>query len=129
MKFDYAARKMTYFLDVDGCITEQVATMHSAQLRGPLRLLPGVIAKLDELEAAGHCIVLCSARKECCRTEFEHTLRLAGVFWDQLIMGLPNGARVLVNDVKEGRVDSAYAVNVKRNTSIDTVPASLEGLK
>jgi len=45
-------------------------------------------------------------------------LRNVGIFWDDLIMGLSNGPRVIINDVKVGGEDRALGYNVQRNLGI-----------
>jgi len=45
-------------------------------------------------------------------------LHETGIFYDQLVMGLPTGPRVLVNDAKPDGMKTAYAVNLVRDTGI-----------
>ena len=60
----------------------------------------------------------CHGRKKSHRKQLERQLRKAGIFWDELIMGLSNGPRVIINDVKEGGEDRALGYNVVRNLGI-----------
>ena len=48
------------------------------------------------------------------RLTTEKQLREAGIFWDQLVMGLGPGKRYLINDKNDGD-DTAFAINVERN--------------
>ena len=45
-----------------------------------------------------------------------------GIVYDQLIMGVGGGPRVLINDLKPGKdFNTATAFNLKRNTGIINV--------
>jgi hypothetical protein len=66
----------------------------------------------------GHYIILTTARPEGVRASTERQLHEAGIFYDQLVMGLPTGPRVLVNDAKPDGMKTAHAVNLVRDTGI-----------
>jgi len=110
----------TYFIDLDGVLTKHHGVSHSHQVLEPLILLPGALSFLDKLERNEDVIVLCTARKESHRGLLEEQLRTQGIFWDILIMGLPHGPRVLVNDKKDGW-DMALAINVNRNEGVESL--------
>ena len=105
----------TIFLDLDGTILNHVHSI-SEVYETPAFLLNGVRQKLNAWDSAGHRIILTTARKESTR---EHTVRqLAelGVAYDQLIMGLTTGPRILVNDkLRDTDPDRALAINVTTN--------------
>jgi len=117
-------RKKTYFIDLDGVVVVNDSKCHSEQINKRVVLISGTVAVFDELERDGHTIILCTCRKECCRRELERDLRIAGLYWDVLIMGLPNGVRYLINDTKDGK-ETAYAVTIPRNEGISTCIRSL----
>jgi len=107
----------TIFCDIDGtlCIHhEDIIRQHSEELV----LLPDTIDVLKEWERKGYRLILVTGRKESHRKELEQQLKNAGIFWDKLIMGLSNGPRVIINDVKNDGIDRALSFNVKRNTGI-----------
>jgi hydroxymethylpyrimidine pyrophosphatase-like HAD family hydrolase len=107
----------TIFCDIDGtlCIHhEDIVRQHSEELQ----LLPETIEVLKQWERSGHRIILTTGRKKSHRKQLESQLRNAGIFWDELIMGLSNGPRVIVNDVKKGGEDRALSCNVARNKGI-----------
>jgi len=110
----------TYFIDLDGVLTKHHGVSHSHQVLEPLILLPGALSFLDKLERNEDVIVLCTARKESHRGLLEEQLRTQGIFWDILIMGLPHGPRVLVNDKKDG-CDMTLAINVNRNEGVESL--------
>ena len=107
----------TIFCDIDGTLCvhhEDIIRQH----REELSLLPETLDVLKEWERSGHRLILVTGRKESHRKQLEKQLRNAGIFWDKLIMGLSNGPRVIVNDVKEGGEDRALGFNIKRNMGI-----------
>ena len=64
-------------------------------------------------------IILVTGRKECTRSETESQLRYHGLVWDQLVMGIGGGVRVLINDKKplhEG--DTATGITIERNIGL-----------
>lgn len=52
----------------------------------------------------------------------EEQLEAAGIFYDQLIMGIGGGVRVLINDLKPGSDEqTAIAFNIKRDIGISKI--------
>ena len=107
----------TIFCDIDGTLCvhhEDIVRQHSEDLQ----LLPETIEVLKQWEKSGHRVILVTGRKESHRAQLEQQLRNVGIFWDDLIMGLSNGPRVIINDVKVGGEDRALGYNVQRNLGI-----------
>ncbi len=107
----------TIFCDIDGTLCvhhEDIIKQHSHELI----LLPETLEVLKEWERKQYRVILVTGRKESHREQLENQLRDAGIFWDGLIMGLSNGPRVLVNDVKVEGEDRALSFNIKRNQGI-----------
>ena len=107
----------TIFCDIDGTLCvhhEDIIRQH----REELSLLPETLDVLKVWERSGHRLILVTGRKESHRDQLEQQLRNAGIFWDKLIMGLSNGARVIVNDVKPEGEQRALGYNVLRNMGI-----------
>ena len=123
--------RKTIFCDIDGTLVEfphgnlEVIVDENHDMVA----LPGTVAKLWEWESKGYNIILTTGRKESMRDATEKQLRRAGIFWDQLIMGLGPGKRILINDMvpKEyhsGIVehkDNAQVINLKRDEGISEV--------
>jgi hydroxymethylpyrimidine pyrophosphatase-like HAD family hydrolase len=113
--------KKTIFLDIDGCIFKHKGNL-STQIKNISELLPGVLEKLNEWEAAGHKIILVTGRKESMRKLTEEQLTSAGVFYDQLIMGVNRGQRILINDLKPDTGEiTAVAIQLIRNEGLKNV--------
>tara|TARA_R100000008_G_scaffold55346_1_gene33951 strand:- start:174 stop:521 length:348 start_codon:yes stop_codon:yes gene_type:complete len=107
----------TIFCDIDGTLCvhhEDIVRQHSEELQ----LLPGTLHVLKEWEKKGYRLILVTGRKESHRKELERQLKNAGIFWDYLIMGLSNGVRVMINDMKEEGQERSYGINVVRNLGI-----------
>jgi hypothetical protein len=113
--------KKTIFLDIDGCIIKHTGDMNQ-QIENPGELLPGVKEKFVEWDRAGHTIILTTGRRESLRAVTEAMLLKLGLFYDQLIMGLPRGPRVLINDFKPGNdANMAWGICVPRNEGLTNV--------
>jgi hypothetical protein len=112
---------MTIFLDIDGCILKHHGSM-VGQINNLPVLLPGVLEKFIEWDRAGHVIILTTGRRESTRKLTENALASLGLFWDQLIMGVGRGKRVIINDLKpDGDGNTCEAINVIRNEGLTNV--------
>ena len=66
--------------------------------------------------------MMLSSRRESARKITEQQLSELGIFYDQLIMGLGGGIRVVVNDRKKNKTDdTAIAINLDRNYGIKEI--------
>ena len=107
----------TIFCDIDGTLCvhhEDIVKQHSEELI----LLPETLEVLKEWEKKQYKIILVTGRKESHRNDLEKQLKNAGLFWDELIMGLSNGPRVVINDIKSENQIRALSYNVMRNKGI-----------
>lgn len=111
----------TWLIDIDGTIFA-----HNPRLSGDHdgldagledTLLPGV-AQFWESLPDEDCIILLSARHPRYRTMTESALRAHGLRYDEIILGLPKGERLLLNDVKPGGLLTAHAVNLGRDAGL-----------
>ena len=110
--------KKTLFIDIDGCLIKHRGNM-SSQVTGEAEVLPGVLDKLNEWDALEYMIILTTGRRESLRSLTEHQLWNVGIFYDQLIMGLNRGERVVINDKKPyGDMVVASGIELNRNEGI-----------
>ena len=108
----YTKKNNTYFIDLDGTIFTHAHRY--SNLKNAAKLLPGVKETLDELDSRGDTIILVSARKEGARAFTERLLEEHLIPYDQLILGVSQGCRVVVNDVLTPNcLPRARAVNVQ----------------
>jgi uncharacterized HAD superfamily protein len=107
----------TYFIDIDGTIVPHLSNTYLDEVVQnniiiEENLLPGVKEfwnKLDESDK----VIFTTARTEKHRVLTEHTLKRHQLRYDVLLMDLPSGPRVLINDYVDEH--KAFAVNVKRD--------------
>lgn len=114
----------TILCDIDGTLIEQIENYAEHEANGSkFKLLPGVRDRLIEWESKHYRLILVTGRKEGSRRVTEKMLAELGIFYDQLVMGVGIGTRVLINDLKPGKEDTPMAVayNLARNTGIGQV--------
>lgn len=110
----------TIFIDIDGTVLRHNGDL-STQITTDCPALDGVVEKFNEWNRMGYCIILTTGRKECMRELTHQQLEKAGLFYDQLIMGLPRGERILINDEKPDMQETAKAYTTKRNKGISEI--------
>jgi dTDP-glucose pyrophosphorylase len=102
----------TIFCDIDGTILKHKHRYSDIPNSDPI-ILSGVLEKINEWDSLGHKIIFVTARKESARKTTEEHLRKLGLCWDQLIMGMTSGVRILVNDKLDRKhPDRAISINV-----------------
>ncbi|TDV16299.1 hypothetical protein [Paraburkholderia caballeronis] len=99
----------TWLIDLDGTVTK-----HNSHIRDGDVLLPGVKAFWDRISLDDTIIIL-TAREEVFRAVTESFLQDSGLRFDRLIMGLPKGERILINDRKPQGLATAIAINIDRD--------------
>lgn len=110
----------TYFIDVDGTIVgyktwDELREFENLPLENVNEvLLPGV-KKFWEKILPEDKIIITTARYESHRMFTEKIFRDNGLRFDMLIMNLPNGPRILINDTPDILKEKAIAINVKRD--------------
>lgn len=111
----------TLFLDIDGTLVEHINPSVSSLPNHKMCILSGTIEKLLEWNKKGYLIVLTTGRRESHREMTIKQLQEAGIFYDQLIMGLGRGPRVVINDMKTDGMMTAYSINIERNKGIKDI--------
>lgn len=118
---DHAGHIKTIFCDIDGCIFSHGGSIDKILL-GRGRLLPGVLETFCRWASRGYTVVLTTGRPEGFRRMTEQQLQDAGLFYHQLVMGLPRGERVIINDFKPSRnMPTTACVNLSRNEGMENV--------
>jgi len=111
-------KKKTVFIDIDGTILKYTKGGLSKFITNKPEILPNVLEKFTEWRDKGYYIVLTTARTMGMRTITEQQLAQCGVFYDQLIMGLLTGPRVLINDDHPIYGNMAEAISLKRDSGL-----------
>lgn len=110
---------VTLILDIDGTLLEHMGDQ-TCQIKSKPSPLKGVLDKLNEWERKGYKIILLTGRRESCRKVTEKQLSNAGIYYDQLVMGVCRGTRILINDKKPNDPDIkvAIGIEVERNQGL-----------
>jgi len=110
----------TVFIDIDGTILKHPGNLSNLHHQDPT-VLPNVIKKLDEWSYKGYRIIVTTARPESMKKFTVWQLRKANIFYNDLIMGIPHGSRVIINDKKPNGNVSAEAYSVERDAGLGSV--------
>ncbi|MGP6221040.1 hypothetical protein [Caldiplasma sukawensis] len=106
----------TWFIDIDGVIFPHNAYLNIKGNEYEIPL-PGVVDFFKSLNSED-IVILCTARKEIYRQITEYSLNKAGITYNQLLMNLNTGTRILINDKKRDGKITAYAINLDRDIGL-----------
>lgn len=115
--------KKCLHIDIDGTIFFHHGCIADISEQ-PAQILNDVQRRFKEWQEAGHYIILETARPEELREKTENDLRSFNLYYDRLIMGLPNYPRVLINDTKpylKEDINTAEGIMIQRNTGLGNV--------
>ena len=96
----------TWIFDLDGTIL-----VHNGYKNGGDRILPGVKEFFDNIPETDHILIL-TARKE-------EVLKDNGIRYNNILADIPFVERILLNDMKDSGLKTAYAVNLKRDEGLN----------
>jgi hypothetical protein len=112
----------TVFCDIDGVIFRHHGKGMVGQLTIDPVLLDGVQNAFNKWDKEGYFIVLTTGRSESSRELTIKQLQQFGLFWDVLIMGLPRGKRIVINDTKpETSEETTQGITIKRNAGLGNI--------
>lgn len=112
------SRPRTIVCDIDGVLFKHHGDITQQHLM-PAELLPGALEKIKAWDLEGCHIILVSGRREGVREQTVKQLSEAGILYDNLVLGVGGGVRVLINDKKANSGDpTAIAINVDRNVGL-----------
>jgi len=115
-------RPFTIFCDIDGTLVKKVHPYQAQKPNHKMKLLPGVLDKISDWDRKGYYIILTTGRKESMRRITEKQLEEVGIFYDQLIMGIGGGKRILINDTKpDDLAPTAFSLTVIRDRGLEGV--------
>ena len=113
MKLILSDLPKTWIFDVDGTLVR-----HNGHLNGKDELLDGVkdfFCKISHTDK----IILLTARKQEFIPQLEIFLKENSIRYDFLIANLPTGERILINDMKDSGLKTAFAINTKRDGDLN----------
>jgi len=114
-------RPKTIFCDIDGTLVKHAPPHISSSPTYKMELLEGTLKILLDWDRKGYNIILTTGRKESLRNVTEKQLAEAGIFYDQLVMGIGGGPRILINDCKPNGDQYASSINLERNIGIKNI--------
>jgi mannose-6-phosphate isomerase-like protein (cupin superfamily) len=107
------------FCDIDGTILHHLGNLSTQITNEQTILLTNIREAFNLWDKKGYKIILTTGRRESTRAITEKQLSDNNIFYDNLIMNVGNGNRILINDKKpDGVRNTAYAVNVVRNKGL-----------
>jgi len=115
------SRPKTIFCDIDGTLVRHNPPTETTSESFKLELLEGTKEKLLEWDIKGYNIILTTGRRESTRKATEKQLAESGIIYDQLIMGIGGGIRVVINDCKLDGENTSVSITVPRNHGIKDV--------
>lgn len=112
----------TFFIDIDGTIVKhldnsEIDYIIENQCTLKELLLPGV-KELWGTFSNDDYIIITTARTEKHRQFTEKLFHENNLFYDLLIMDLPSGPRIVINDINDIEDNKAIGINVLRNEGL-----------
>tara|TARA_Y100001951_G_scaffold103540_1_gene112629 strand:- start:868 stop:2832 length:1965 start_codon:yes stop_codon:yes gene_type:complete len=116
--------KGTIFCDLDGTV---IVHEDSPEDSHGIKVLDGAVKRIRDWKDEGYYIVLSTARNGINREYLVNELIRNNIVYDELIMDLSSGPRIVVNDRKPSEFlrPSASAFEVKRNQGIMDLDVSI----
>lgn len=108
----------TIICDIDGTLIPHTGEGGIQHLKDIKEVLPNVRKALHEWNKKSYNVILISGRRESTRKATEEQLSKLGITYDQLILGVGAGERVLINDCKPDGKTTARAINLVRNEGL-----------
>ncbi len=119
-------RIKTIFCDIDGTLIKHNNNINK-QHTDKGELLDETLTKLKDWDKKCYNIILVTGRRESTRKNTETQLSELGIIYDQLIMGIGGGPRILINDKKNNDPHNmAYSINLPRNKGIQNINLETE---
>lgn len=103
----------TWIFDLDGTIL-----VHNGYKNGGDRILPGVKEFFDKIPETDHILILTARKEEVLESTIEF-LKDNGIRYNNILADIPFGERILLNDMKDSGLKTAYAVNIKRDEGLN----------
>lgn len=117
----------TIFCDLDGTLIEH----EDSPSNFGIKILRGVYKTLKAWKDKNYYIVLTTARNSINKKYLESQLAKNNIIYDELLMDLSSGTRIIINDRKPSNilVPSAVAYEVERNEGIQNLEIDIPNVK
>ncbi len=103
----------TWIFDLDGTIL-----VHNGYKNGGDRILPGVKKFFDKIPETDYILILTARKEEVLESSIKF-LKDNGIRYNEILADIPFGERILLNDMKDSGLKTAYAINLKRDEGLD----------
>ena len=103
----------TWIFDLDGTIL-----VHNGYKNGGDRILPGVKEFFDKIPETDYILILTARKEEVLESSIKF-LKDNGIRYNEILADIPFGERILLNDMKDSGLKTAYAINLKRDEGQD----------
>lgn len=113
MKIVLSKLSKLWLIDLDGTIVK-----HNGYKEGKEELLPGAKEFINSIPTSDKIIILTS-REHSYQEMTEKFLKDNGIRYDMIIFNIPQGERILINDMKPSGMQTAYAINLERDKGIN----------
>ena len=111
---EFSSLNKIWILDVDGTLVKH----NGYKIDGHDTLLEGVKEFFEKISAKDK-VVLVTARQEKYLRALKEFLKKNNIRYDYLLVDMPTGERILVNDRKPSGLDMAFAVNKDRDKRLN----------
>ena len=112
----------TIFIDIDGTILKHLGTLQNMMWSKKAIATQGAVEKMNYWYNIGYRIIITTARPESMRIITEKQLYQCGIVYHTLIMSLPVGPRVVINDKKPQKdEDMAISINLTRDEGLEHI--------
>ncbi len=116
----------TIFLDIDGTIFKHKKKLYRIGSTDPknIEVLPGVVEQIEKWKFANYTIIITTSRPKSMKRITKKQLEIGHIVYDKLIMGLPHGQRIVINDTKPdsgSQWDTAVGIMVTRDAGLNGI--------
>ena len=111
----------TLFMDIDGTLVEHKNPHLTSLPSHKMNVLDSTIERILEWNKKVYTIIFTTGRRESNREVTVKQLQEACIFYDELIMVVGRGQRVVINYIKPDGMLTSSSINVERNKGIKDV--------
>lgn len=110
----------TWILDLDGTLLE-----HNGYKTGEDKWLPGALDFLHSIPPDDYILILTARFEEWSFEKTKEFLHKHHVRYNQILFGMPQGERILINDTKPSGLLCAYGICVERNQGLEHIKINI----
>ena len=111
----------TWILDFDGTLVE-----HNGYKTGEDKWLPGALEFLKSIPQEDYILILTARFEDWAPAKTKEFLAKHNIRYNQIIFGMPQGERILLNDDKPSGLCCAYAVSPQRNEGLSALSITVD---